>query len=214
MRGVFSPDIRIIVPDMPLPGIALPEIILASASPRRAALLQQIGARFQLMPVDIDESLNPGESGIDFVMRLAREKALAGAQQAKLKSLDFPVLGADTIVELEGEILGKPENPAQAREMLGKLSGKTHRVHTAIALVSHAAPLTALSTSVVEFGELTQADIEHYVDSGEPLDKAGSYAIQGVAAQFVKSLSGSYSGVMGLPLYETAQLLKTCHGSR
>jgi len=214
VRGVFSPDIRIIVPDMPQPGIALPEIILASASPRRAELLQQIGARFQLMPVDIDESLNPGESSIDFVMRLACEKARAGAQRAKLKSLDYPVLGADTIVELEGEILGKPENPTQAREMLGKLSGKTHQVHTAIALVTHGPPLTALSTSVVEFGELTQADIEHYVDSGEPLDKAGSYAIQGVAAQFVKSLSGSYSGVMGLPLYETAQLLKTCHGSR
>ncbi|MGB5396486.1 MAG: Maf family protein [Gammaproteobacteria bacterium] len=200
---------------MPLPGTELPEIILASASPRRAELLQQIGARFQLIPVDIDESLNPGESGIDFVMRLACEKARAGAQQAQLKSLDYPVLGADTIVELEGEILGKPENPAQAREMLGKLSGTSHRVHTAIALVTHGGvPLTALSTSVVEFGELTQADIEHYVDSGEPLDKAGSYAIQGVAAQFVKSLSGSYSGVMGLPLYETAQLLKTCHGSR
>ena len=214
MPGVFSPDTRTIVADMQPAVTGLPEIILASASPRRAELLRQIGVCFQLMPVDIDESLKPGESSIDFVMRLACEKARAGAQLAKLKSLDSPVLGADTIVELEADILGKPENPAQARAMLAKLSGKTHQVHTAIALLTRDALQTALSTSVVEFGELTQADIERYVDSGEPLDKAGSYAIQGTAAQFVKSLCGSYSGVMGLPLYETAQLLKTCFVAR
>ena len=170
--------------------------------------------RFQLLPVDIDETPAPGENGIDFVMRLAGEKARAGAQQAQHKSLDYPVLGADTIVELEGSILGKPENPAQACAMLGQLSGRSHRVHTAIALVCDGALSSMMSSSVVEFAELSQADIEYYVDSGEPMGKAGSYAIQGAAAQFIKSLSGSYSGVMGLPLYETAQLLKTCSRSR
>jgi septum formation protein len=214
VHGVFSPGIHTIVPDMLQSKTRPPEIILASASPRRAKLLQQIGVRYRVLSVDIDESLRPGEDATAFVMRLAREKAEAGAAQAKLLSLDLPVLGADTIVELDGEILGKPENPAQARAMLTKLSAKTHRVHTAIALVCEGALLTQLSSSVVEFCAMSQLQIEHYVNTGEPLDKAGSYAIQGEAAQFVKSLNGSYSGVMGLPLYETAQLLKSCAGSR
>jgi len=191
----------------------LPEIILASASPRRAELLRQIGVAFRVMPVDIDESLHRGEVAVDYVLRLAREKALAGAGLAHSQALELAVLGADTIVELEGEILGKPVDADHARDMLSRLSGKSHHVHTAISLDRGDEIASALSTSVVVFAKLSEAEIGAYVASGEPMDKAGAYAIQGGAARFVKNLNGSYSGVMGLPLYETVQLLKTCRAS-
>lgn len=194
--------------------MSLPYIILASASPRRAELLRQINVDFQLLPVDIDETELHEEVAIDYVLRLAREKAEAGAALASARGLDLPVLGADTIVELEGEILGKPRDAGHARDMLQRLSGTAHHVHTAIALVCAGRINVVLNTSVVTFAELSDADIRRYVASGEALDKAGSYAIQGAAAQFIRQLEGSHSGVMGLPLYETAQLLKTCEPRR
>lgn len=190
--------------------MAEPRIILASASPRRAELLCQIGVPFQLLPVDINEAVQANETAIAYVVRLAREKALAGVKLAQLQGCDLPVLGVDTCVELAAEILGKPSDSAQACVMLRKLSGKTHQVHTALCLLHDGIEKTALSSSRVEFAELSAAEIERYVASAEPLDKAGAYAIQGIAAQFIKDLHGSYSGVMGLPLYETAELLKTC----
>jgi septum formation protein len=190
------------------------KIILASASPRRAELLRQIGVSFQQLPVDIDEALKPDETPVDHVARLAREKACAGAELALQHEIHLPVLGADTIIELDGEVMGKPVNAEHARTMLQTLSGKTHHVHTAVCLICGEMQIQALSSSRVEFARLCPAEIEHYVASGEPLGKAGAYAIQGAAAQFIKLLHGSYSGVMGLPLYETAELLKSCETRR
>ena len=124
--------------------------------------------------------------------------------------IDLPVLGSDTLVEVDNEVLGKPVDEAQAVLMLTKLSARVHKVYTAVTVVGYDGEYSATSTSEVEFAELAPADIQAYVSTGEPMDKAGAYAIQGIAGQFVKSLSGSYSGVMGLPLYETARLLRAC----
>ena len=184
------------------------DIVLASASPRRRELLQQIGVRCQVMPVDIDESPLADEMPTDYVSRLASEKAEAASN---LIGNDHPpVLGADTIVELQGELLGKPADSAQAVEMLTRLSGATHQVHTAVAVVCHGATHQRLQSSRVTFAELTEAQIRAYVDTGEPLDKAGAYGIQGAAAAFIRHLEGSFSSVMGLPLFETAELLAQC----
>ena len=185
-------------------------IILASASPRRRELLDQIGVSYEVYAVDIDESMHDGEGVVEFVLRLAQEKAQAAYQRLSGNRHDIIVLGADTVVEIAGEALGKPENSTQAADFLARLSGKEHKVHTAIALKSDACELSDINTSTVAFAELTPGQIEAYISSGEPLDKAGAYAIQGIAGQFIIRLDGSYSGVMGLPLYETAKLLSTC----
>lgn len=183
------------------------EIVLASASPRRLELLQQIGVCARVQPVPVEEVQREGELSLDFVQRLAMEKAQHGFELMIRQGIKLPVLGSDTIVELDGEVFGKPSDAEQAKAMLTKLSGRVHQVHTAVALKTAEAEYSALSSSQVEFAELTPDTIEAYVATGEPLDKAGSYAVQGIAAQFVKSIHGSYSGVMGLPLFETAGLL-------
>lgn len=185
-------------------------LVLASASPRRKALLQQLGVEFEVQPVDMDESLQPGEGVLEHVQRLAIEKARLGFSQVALAANDLAVLAADTVVEVDGEVLGKPENYGQAAAFLARLSGKKHKVHTAIAIVTADRELTALSSSEVEFAQLTASQINAYIETGEPMDKAGAYAIQGLAARFVVNLNGSYSGVMGLPIYETANLLAAC----
>jgi septum formation protein len=185
-------------------------LVLASASPRRKALLQQLGVEFEVQPVDMDESLQPGEGVLEHVQRLATEKARLGYSQVALAANDLAVLAADTVVEVDGELLGKPENYGQAAAFLARLSGKKHKVHTAIAIVTADRELTALNSSEVEFAQLTAAQINAYIETGEPMDKAGAYAIQGLAARFVVNLNGSYSGVMGLPIYETANLLAAC----
>ena len=180
-------------------------LILASASPRRQQLLAQFGLSFQVCPADLDESPQAGESATALVQRLA----LAKADHVQWQQPTHWVLGADTIVVLEDEVLGKPTNPQHAAEMLQHLSGRRHQVLSAIALVGPGQwRQQALSASVVEFAELSNDWIQRYVDSGEPMDKAGAYAIQGWAATRVVRLEGSYSGVMGLPLYETAQLFE------
>lgn len=181
--------------------------MLASASPRRQELLQQLDLQLKVYPVDIDETPRENESPRDFVLRLALEKARTGSNAMLQQGIELPVLGSDTIVEINGEMLGKPENARQAENMLAKLSGKVHTVHTAVAVVGKAGEYSDISSSEVEFSELSANDICSYVKTGEPLDKAGAYAIQGIAGQFVKNLRGSYSGVMGLPLYETARVL-------
>lgn len=186
------------------------QLVLASASPRRQELLQQLGVRAMLHPVDIDETPLQAEPLQQLVLRLAGDKARAGRNAMMQQGIDLPVLGSDTLVEVDDEILGKPANEAQAVVMLTKLSARVHKVHTAVTVVTSDGEYSATSTSKVEFAELTPAEIQAYVSTGEPMDKAGAYAIQGIAAQFVKSLSGSYSGVMGLPLYETARLLHAC----
>ena len=183
-----------------------PQIYLASASPRRSQLLQQIDISHAVRPVAIDEASRSGEAPTAYVLRLAEEKARAlWAQLPETERL--PVLAADTTVALEGEILGKPADLAEARAMLGRLSGRTHDVHTAIAVL-HAGQVAArVHTSEVTFRELSMPEIDWYWGTGEPADKAGGYAVQGKAAIFIRHIAGSYSGVMGLPLYETWELL-------
>ncbi len=182
-----------------------PTILLASASPRRAELLQQIGVHFETLPVNIDESPHAGEPALDFVQRLALEKAQSGYLQS---GNGRPVLGSDTIVVVDEHILGKPTGREDARRMLELLSGRGHQVMTAVALVDGQKVASALNVSQVYFRSLQPSEIEAYWDTGEAADKAGAYGIQGIAAQFIERLDGSYSGVMGLPLFETAQLLQ------
>jgi septum formation protein len=186
-----------------------PALRLASASPRRRQLLDLIGVPHVVTPADIDETPHPGEAAGDYVVRLAREKAEATWSRHQ----DLPVLAADTTVVVDGEILGKPESAADAFAMLRKLSGRAHFVHTGIALRTAHGLADDMSTTDVEFAELSDDMIRAYWDSGEPQGKAGSYAIQGLGAVFVSDISGSYTGVMGLPLFETAELLRY-HGIR
>ena len=194
-----------------------PKICLASRSPRRRELLAQIGVSFDLIAFrgppredkEIDESLLAGESPLGYVQRVARAKALHGWRIVGWRKLPSrPVLAADTTLEFEGEVIGKPVSRADAVDILRRLSGKTHRVLTAVAVAFEGRLETALSISEVRFGELDEAAIQRYVASGEPMDKAGAYGIQGHAGMFVAHLSGSYTGVMGLPLFETAEILR------
>jgi septum formation protein len=191
-----------------------PRLILASASPRRSELLRQIGIAHRIVPADIDESALPGESLEACVRRLAAQKALsvqaaAASSQAASGAALLPVLGADTVVVIDGELLGKPRDREDALRMLRRLSGRSHQVLSAVALaLPGSRPVRCLlCRSEVRFRSLGEQECAVYCDSGEPLDKAGAYAIQGRAAVFVEQLQGSYSGVMGLPLLETASLL-------
>jgi nucleoside triphosphate pyrophosphatase len=179
------------------------KVALASRSPRRRELLRQIGIEFEIINIDIDESWDGDENPKDYVRRIASEKAQAG--KALLKN-NCPVLAADTAVVLDGYILGKAENKNDAITMLRKLSGKTHEVLSAVCVIS-TEQQTRLSTSKVTFKTLSSEEIDDYCNSDEPIGKAGAYAIQGKATIFIERLEGSYSGVMGLPLFETQQLL-------
>lgn len=181
-------------------------LYLASGSPRRRELLTQIAVPFLTQIAPIDENALPGESPIAYVERLALSKAQAGLA-ALTDTADAVVLGADTAVVLDGRILGKPTDRADALATLSDLSGRTHEVLTAVALVSRERQVSRVVTSQVTFRALSQAEIEAYWASGEPQDKAGCYGIQGLAAVFVSQLQGSYSAVVGLPLCETAALL-------
>ena len=191
------------------------KIILASQSPRRVALLKQMGIDCLVMPADIDETALSGESPSAYVLRLAEQKALAIVAKHRdsdlpdlnLPELNLPILAADTTVALGNTIFGKPENDADAFAMLKKLSGSTHQVHTAIALAFNGRCETVLNTTQVTMMPLSDAMISAYIATGEPLDKAGSYAIQGLAGNWIIRIEGSYTGVMGLPVYETALLL-------
>jgi len=184
-----------------------PLILLASASPRRSALLEQIGAVHEIRPVHIDESVRAGESPAEYVYRLARTKAETLWEQLEA-SERRPVLGADTTVALGAEILGKPASSQELLAMLRRLSGQTHQVYTGVALRADDGMHLALSVSDVTFRKLSDAEILAYWETGEPADKAGGYAVQGRAAVFIERINGSYSGVVGLPLFETAQLLE------
>ena len=198
--------------------IAIPErgIYLASRSPRRRELLSQIGVRYHLLlfrervgeKPDVDESVLEGEAPAAYVERMARAKADTGWRRMLQRNLPpAPVLAADTTVALDGRIYGKPENRAEAEQILAALAGKRHEVLTAVALKNQDWIEVALSTSEVQLKALSKDDIAQYVASGEGDDKAGAYGIQGRAARFVVEIRGSYSGIMGLPLYETGQLI-------
>jgi septum formation protein len=182
-----------------------PVLRLASASPRRRQLLELIGVPHVIQPADIDETPLAGERADRYVLRLARAKAEV---VWKLKR-DLPVLGADTTVAVGDEILGKPETAAESVAMLNKLSGRTHLVHTGIAMrAPDGREFVSLSSTQVQFAHLTTEQMRAYWESGEPQGKAGGYAIQGLGAVFVSNVNGSYTGVMGLPLYETAEMLR------
>ena len=181
-----------------------PVLRLASASPRRRQLLELIGVPHVVTPADIDETLKPQEQPNDYVLRLAREKAEA----VWALHADLPVLAADTTVVIDDEILGKPESEAEAHSMLGRLSGRDHMVHTAVALWSGEHQMLFHTSTQVCFAPLSSEEIQAYWESGEPRGKAGAYAIQGLGAVFVTGISGTYTGVMGLPLFETAHLLR------
>ena len=183
-------------------------LFLASLSPRRHQLLKQIGVEFEPLDVAVDENWDGNEHPHKHVERLALEKALAG--KSKINVTDpFAILGADTAVVLDDVVLGKAENREQAIAMLTQLSGRTHHVFSSVALVTESRELVATSVSRVCFRPLSSVEIESYCGTDEPIDKAGGYAIQGRAAAFIERLEGSYSGVMGLPLYETANLLRS-----
>lgn len=192
-------------------------IYLASRSPRRRELLRQIGVSFELLllredprrALDVDETLHAGEPAVDYVLRVARAKARIGAQRAAQRSLLLrPVLAADTTVVLGEEIVGKPRDADHAVRILASLQDREHRVITAVAVAMLDRLESRVSLSTVEFGPISEQEARRYAGTGEPLDKAGGYAIQGRAAVFVRRIGGSYSGIMGLPLAETAELLR------
>jgi septum formation protein len=184
-----------------------PRLILASSSPRRQQLLREAGIPFTVEAADVDETPRAGEGAETYALRLAREKAGAVAQR-------FPrslVLGADTIVIVDDEILGKPASQQDAARMLRRLSGRSHRVFTAVCLmVPGKGADTRSCTTQVHFRELKEGEIQEYIDGGEPMDKAGAYAIQGGAAQWVTGLEGEYSNVVGLPQMLVAEMLRAC----
>jgi septum formation protein len=198
---------------------AYPFIYLASQSPRRSQLLDQIGIYHQVLVADADENALEDAESLEialkneapksYVMRVTGLKLDAAVERLKKRGLaDAPVLCADTTVAMGRVIYGKPENEADAARMLAELSGKTHRVLTAIAVAHGRKRLSLLSESKVTFATMTKAQIAKYVATGEPLGKAGSYGVQGMAAGMIERISGSYSGIMGLPLFETTQLLQ------
>jgi septum formation protein len=180
-------------------------IILASRSPRRVELLAQLGVQCEIVPADIDESSVPDEDPAHYVLRLAQEKALAVAATHGERGL--AILAADTTVALGRDILGKPADAHEAMAMLSRLSGSIHMVHTAVAVYQSGQLRYLLNSTKVEMMQIPVTVLEAYVASGEPMDKAGAYGIQGRAGAWIARIDGSYSGVMGLPLHETAQLL-------
>lgn len=192
----------------------LPKLVLASASPRRRELLAGLGLAFEVRPVDLDETPYPGEAPRDYVLRLALGKAAARAEEGEL------VLAADTTVVLDGELLGKPTDPEDARRMLRKIAGREHTVYSGIALLETlggraaetgelvARSAAAVETSGVVMADLDDGEIAWYAGTGEPLDKAGSYAVQGIGALFVEAVHGSYTNVVGLPLPATRRLFR------
>lgn len=186
------------------------QIYLASQSPRRRELLQQIGIKFRVLVPNVNEVALPRESPTEYVERIARIKAEAArARVVERRMQRYPVLAADTAVILGRRILGKPQSDAEAASMLLSLSGRTHQVITAVAMAFEGKLKVTRSESAVTFRRLAPDEIAQYVASGEPHDKAGAYAIQGLAAAFISRIEGSYSGVMGLPLFETSRLLKS-----
>lgn len=190
-------------------------IYLASQSPRRRELLKQLGVHFEVLVMraspgreDVVEVPQDKETPAQFAVRMAREKSQCGARIVRMRRLVLmPVLGADTVLDIDGEIIGKPRNLEHAGEILAKLSGRAHWVHTGVAVTWTHGTESRLSSSKVEFAPLSNETIARYLESGEALDKAGAYGIQGRAGAFARRIEGSYTGIMGLPLHETVQLL-------
>jgi septum formation protein len=190
-------------------------IYLASQSPRRRELLKQLGVHFEVLVMrtspgreDVMETPRGEEMPAQFAVRMAREKSQSGARIVRMRRLVLmPVLGADTVLDVDGEMIGKPRGMDHAKEILTRLSGRTHWVHTGVAMTWTHGTESRLSSSKVEFAPISGETITRYLESGEALDKAGAYGIQGRAGAFAKRIEGSYTGIMGLPLYETSALL-------
>ena len=186
-------------------------LVLASASPRRQELLRGLGIEFTVVPADVDESIRPGEKAIDYVERVARDKALAVVGKLGMGAVgDVVVLAADTTVDVDGEVLAKPDDNADARRMLRLLSGRSHQVHTAIVGWRITGMQTTMVTTDVTFVALDEATIDWYLSTGEHRDKAGAYGMQGAAGALVERVDGSPTNVIGLPLAETVTLLRAC----
>jgi septum formation protein len=185
------------------------KLILASASPRRAQILRDAGMRFEIVRANVSERRKRGETARTMTRRLAQAKAQAVASKLGSKPRAAIVIGADTIVEVNGQLLGKPRSPAAAREMLRKLSGRTHRVVTSVAAIRlpDGAAVTATESTRVRFAALTPDEIAQYVATGEPLDKAGAYAVQGISGRFIERIDGCYFNVVGLPLARLYRML-------
>ena len=183
------------------------DLYLASKSPRRFELLQQLRLHSQVIGADCDESVFPNENPVDYVLRVSKDKAQAGWQQVRECGVIKPVLAADTAVVIDNQILGKPEDFVHAKAMWSQLSGREHRVFSAVVIQAAQHVEHAVHESRVRMRQISEAEMQAYWDTGEPQDKAGAYAVQGIAACFIEQISGSYSAIMGLPLYETAQLL-------
>lgn len=193
------------------------KLILASSSPRRAEILRNAGLDFTIFPAHINESQRRDESAIDYVRRLAEEKARTAARQLAKDAVDDStfIIGADTVVVIDSEILGKPSAAANAREMLRRLSGKTHDVYTGLAVLQgNGSAQTAVEKTRVTFEPLSDEEIEDYIASGEPFDKAGAYAIQGRGGKFISRIEGCYFNVMGLPLARLYAMLRDLNGER
>jgi septum formation protein len=184
----------------------LPKVYLASGSPRRRELLTQIGVEFDKLTLDVDESRLVGESPLDYVQRIATAKAQAGWQSLG-QGERRPVIGADTSVVIGQDVLGKPKSAADAKSMLQRISNSQHDVLTAVSVIYDKQVLTKVSCNKVTFAPISEAELDWYIATGEGEDKAGSYAVQGLAARFIEQIEGSYSGIMGLPLRETTALL-------
>jgi septum formation protein len=184
----------------------LPKVYLASSSPRRSELLSQMGVKFDILRLEVDETVQANESPTDYVQRVAKAKAKAGWQAIGCEK-KHPVIGADTSVIVDNDILGKPNNDEQARSMLQRLSARQHQVLTSVAVVYNDHVIYRLCESRVTFSTMTAAEIDWYISTAEGRDKAGSYAVQGLAAMFIEDIQGSYSGIMGLPVRETRELL-------
>lgn len=182
------------------------QVYLASKSPRRRELLQQIGLKFESLEVDVDEQIITDELADQYVARLAIAKAEAGSE--RIKNSSVPVIGSDTCIWHEGRIIGKPSSKSHALKILQELSGTNHEVYTGVAISNGESTKSIVQCSRVTLASISETEMEAYWTTGEPQDKAGAYAIQGLGAIFISQLEGSYSGIMGLPLYETAQLLK------
>lgn len=185
-----------------------PTVYLASGSPRRREILTNLGFHIIKINAEIDETPRPNESASDYVLRMAIEKNRAAHRLNPTLQPNLPLISADTTVALNGSILGKPESPEHARQMLQALSGSVHQVLTAVCISRHGSEHSHTQSSDVHFKTLSPAEIQAYLDSGEPTDKAGAYGIQGIGGAFVSHLSGSFTGVMGLPVYETLALLQ------
>ncbi len=187
-----------------------PKVYLASSSPRRRELLSQIEVDFSVLTVDVDETQHASETPLEYVERVAIAKAHAGRHS--LSRDVAPVIGADTSVVIDGVVLGKPQDDLDSRSMLQRLSDRSHQVFTAVALATELETFCSISKSTVQFAKLSDDDITWYINTQEGRDKAGSYAVQGLAAMFIEQIQGSYSGIMGLPLRETSLLLKQATG--